>query len=228
MVRSFQKIRDTQPWLQSGVGDHVQHRVTGRRIFDARLGGRRPSGDPRSRVGAAWRYVGDGGDVRPAELWLLREHGAGAGAGRLFQVRRFQACSSGLSAAGYIETMGIPLMRGRSITRDDLERKEPVAVVDDAFAKRVFPGEDPIGQYVISSAPPPTPGGPPGPVAASDCRRRRQHADTFDGRAGAGVAALHADVDCRWPGHPGPGAGRTRRVADEISWSGRRRLRRRS
>jgi predicted lysophospholipase L1 biosynthesis ABC-type transport system permease subunit len=36
--------------------------------------------------------------------------------------------------------------------------------VDDAFAKRVFPGEDPIGQYVISSAPPPTPGGPPGPV----------------------------------------------------------------
>ncbi len=65
---------------------------------------------------------------------------------------------------GYIETMGIPLMRGRSITRDDLERKEPVAVVDDAFAKRVFPGEDPIGQYVISSAPPPTPGGPPGPV----------------------------------------------------------------
>jgi predicted permease len=65
---------------------------------------------------------------------------------------------------GYIETMGIPLIRGRSITRDDLERKEPVAVVDDAFAKRVFPGEDPIGQYVISSAPPPTPGGPPGPV----------------------------------------------------------------
>jgi predicted lysophospholipase L1 biosynthesis ABC-type transport system permease subunit len=56
------------------------------------------------------------------------------------------------------------MMRGRSITRDDLERKEPVAVVDDAFAKRVFPGEDPIGQYVISSAPPPTPGGPPGPV----------------------------------------------------------------
>jgi putative ABC transport system permease protein len=66
--------------------------------------------------------------------------------------------------AGYFETMGIPLKRGRSITRDDLERKEPVIVVDEAFAKRVFPGEDPIGRYVVSSAPPPTPGGPPGPV----------------------------------------------------------------
>jgi putative ABC transport system permease protein len=65
---------------------------------------------------------------------------------------------------GYFETMGIPLKRGRSITRDDIERKAPVIVVDEAFAKRVFPGEDPIGQYVVSSAPPPTPGGPPGPV----------------------------------------------------------------
>jgi predicted permease len=66
--------------------------------------------------------------------------------------------------AGYFETMGIPLKRGRSITRDDLERKEPIVVVDEAFAKRVFPGEDPIGRYVLSSAPPPAPGGPPGPI----------------------------------------------------------------
>ena len=117
---------------------------------------------------------------------------------------------------GYIETMGIPLMRGRSITRDDLERKEPVAVVDDAFAKRVFPGEDPIGQYVISSAPPPTPGGPPGPVPLQIVgvvgnTPTRSMAEPVP----ASQLYMPMSIAGR-PGHSSPGAGRARCVADEI------------
>jgi predicted permease len=65
--------------------------------------------------------------------------------------------------AGYFETMGIPIVRGRSITRDDIERKAPVVVVSDALVQRVFAGEDPIGQYLTSNAPPARPGGPPAP-----------------------------------------------------------------
>jgi len=56
-------------------------------------------------------------------------------------------------ASGYFETMGIRLVHGRTITRGDVDRREPVVVISDAMARRVFSGEDPIGQYVLSNAP---------------------------------------------------------------------------
>jgi predicted permease len=56
-------------------------------------------------------------------------------------------------AGGYFETMGIRLVRGRAITRGDVDRRESIAVISEAMARRVFPNEDPIGQYVNSSAP---------------------------------------------------------------------------
>ncbi|HSG81549.1 MAG TPA: ADOP family duplicated permease, partial [Gemmatimonadota bacterium] len=47
---------------------------------------------------------------------------------------------------GYFETTGIELLRGRTITdADDLDRPGAV-VVNEAFARRYFPDEDPLGQ----------------------------------------------------------------------------------
>jgi putative ABC transport system permease protein len=63
-------------------------------------------------------------------------------------------------AGGYFETMGIRVHRGRSIDRGDVERGEPVAVVDDAFADLVFPNEDPIGRRVSWTLPPAAQGKP--------------------------------------------------------------------
>ncbi len=63
-------------------------------------------------------------------------------------------------AGGYFETMGMRLLRGRTLTRDDVERSLPVAVVNEALAKRVFPNQDPLGQHVLSTAPPARAGGP--------------------------------------------------------------------
>jgi predicted permease len=57
-------------------------------------------------------------------------------------------------AGGYFETMGIRLLRGRGIERGDVERSEPIAVVDKTFADRFFPNEDPIGRRVTWSHPP--------------------------------------------------------------------------
>jgi predicted permease len=54
----------------------------------------------------------------------------------------------------YFETMGTRLLRGRTFTRDDVDRKEPVVVITDALAKRHFPGEDPIGRRVATNQPP--------------------------------------------------------------------------
>ena len=55
-------------------------------------------------------------------------------------------------AGSYFETMGIRLVRGRTITNGDVDRREPIAVISEALAQRVFPGQDPIGQYLLSNA----------------------------------------------------------------------------
>jgi putative ABC transport system permease protein len=56
----------------------------------------------------------------------------------------------------YIETAGIRLIRGRTIQRSDVDRRQPVVVVDEALAAMYFPGQDPIGKRVRSSARPNT------------------------------------------------------------------------
>jgi len=41
--------------------------------------------------------------------------------------------------------MGIPMLRGRFFTEDDTSTSPPVAVVNQAFANKFLPGQDPIG-----------------------------------------------------------------------------------
>jgi len=47
---------------------------------------------------------------------------------------------------GYIETMRIPLRRGRVFTEDDRAGAPLVASINESFANRKFPGVDPIGR----------------------------------------------------------------------------------
>ena len=50
----------------------------------------------------------------------------------------------------YFRTMRIPLIKGRDfIDRDDLQ-SPLVAVINETFAKRAFPGEDPIGRRITT------------------------------------------------------------------------------
>jgi predicted permease len=51
-------------------------------------------------------------------------------------------------AGGYFEAMGTRLIRGRGINRSDVERHEPVVVINEALVNIAFPNEDPIGQRV--------------------------------------------------------------------------------
>jgi putative ABC transport system permease protein len=53
----------------------------------------------------------------------------------------------------YFQTMGIRLVRGRVIDRADVDRREPIVVVDQRFASRLFPDQDPLGQHVASNRP---------------------------------------------------------------------------
>ncbi len=49
---------------------------------------------------------------------------------------------------GYLETMRIPVTRGRAIGAGDRADQPPVALINETFAKKNWPGEDPIGQHV--------------------------------------------------------------------------------
>ena len=48
----------------------------------------------------------------------------------------------------YFETMGIPLRRGRLLDVHDVAGKPVAVLINESFAKRKFPGQDPIGQRV--------------------------------------------------------------------------------
>jgi predicted permease len=48
---------------------------------------------------------------------------------------------------GYLETMGQPILRGRSISEEDSGTTRGVAVVNEAFAKQFFPEQDAIGKH---------------------------------------------------------------------------------
>jgi len=49
---------------------------------------------------------------------------------------------------GYFQAMQIPLLRGRLLNDNDQPSSLPALVVDETFARRYFPGEDPIGKHI--------------------------------------------------------------------------------
>src|ERR1700683_1122455 len=48
----------------------------------------------------------------------------------------------------YFKVMGIPLIRGRLISPEDVASGRAVTVVDEHFAREFFPNEDPIGKHI--------------------------------------------------------------------------------
>ncbi|MDR3676953.1 MAG: ABC transporter permease [Acidobacteriota bacterium] len=53
-----------------------------------------------------------------------------------------------ISSPGYLHSMGIPLLRGRLLTREDTLSSPRVVVVDNVLAQRFFPGTDPVGKRI--------------------------------------------------------------------------------
>jgi len=55
-------------------------------------------------------------------------------------------------STGYFEAFRVPLISGRLFTDHDAKDTEPVIVVNQTFARRVFAGADPVGRRIVSTA----------------------------------------------------------------------------
>jgi predicted permease len=54
--------------------------------------------------------------------------------------------------AGYLDVIGTPIVRGRGISGQDTSTSRKVAVINEAFARKFFKNEDPIGKHFGSTA----------------------------------------------------------------------------
>src|SRR4030095_10366263 len=53
-----------------------------------------------------------------------------------------------MTGPDYFRTMNIPILSGRDIEDRDLLNTQPVAIINDSFARRYWPGESPIGAHI--------------------------------------------------------------------------------
>jgi putative ABC transport system permease protein len=49
----------------------------------------------------------------------------------------------------YFQTLGIPIVRGRTFTAADTSATQQVAIINETMARRFWPKEDPIGRHII-------------------------------------------------------------------------------
>jgi predicted permease len=83
-------------------------------------------------------------------LPLGRNRTWGAGAkGATYERGRFPLAFVRIVSDGYPAAMGIPLRVGRDISASDIATSEPVIVINETMARTLWPGQDPIGKYIL-------------------------------------------------------------------------------
>ena len=56
-------------------------------------------------------------------------------------------------SAGFLDSIGVPIVRGRGFTAQDTATSEPVVIVNQTFAKMFFHDQDPIGRHFGTDSP---------------------------------------------------------------------------
>ena len=54
--------------------------------------------------------------------------------------------------AGFFDTMGMRILRGRAFTKSDVQGAAPVMILEDALAKAIWPNQDAIGKCIVVGA----------------------------------------------------------------------------
>jgi len=147
LLKSFWRLIHVSPGFQT---DHV---VTAR--LSLPLSSYGPYADPRARV-QFWRQFEEHVKALPgvetvgatSELPLSGQHSDDPFhiPGHIYGPSEFDDAQFRQVTPGYLSVMGIPLISGRWLNEHDDENSPGVAVVNQAFAKRFFPGSDVIGK----------------------------------------------------------------------------------
>jgi predicted permease len=111
-------------------------------------------GDSRlvSRIGGAGAPGASGASGTSDKSGESAESAESGGAGGAGESARAKAVDAGFMAVGrdYARTLGLNVLSGRDFTDAELSSDSPdrIAIVDDALAQRLWPGEDPVGQLM--------------------------------------------------------------------------------
>jgi predicted permease len=68
--------------------------------------------------------------------------------GRTFAQNSGPVADKRITSPGYFHAMHIPVLRGREFTDADTSNAPHVAIINESFARKYFPGMDPIGQHI--------------------------------------------------------------------------------
>ncbi len=88
--------------------------------------------------------------VPPSYRWKLMFTIVGRPAGSIQEV---PTANFGVTDGHYVKTLGIHVRRGRDFADTDGETSPRVVLVNDTFARRYFPNDDPIGKELDLAAP---------------------------------------------------------------------------
>jgi len=72
---------------------------------------------------------------------------------RVARIEDIPSTAFGVVDADYLRTAGITVVQGRDFSASDGERTLPVAIVNQAFAKKFFPGQNPLERRIEVGAP---------------------------------------------------------------------------
>jgi len=91
-----------------------------------------------------------GVEVAAAGFWRPIDVEDGAGFQVIGRPVEKDCCSSQWMSItpGYMRLFRIPVLRGRDFTENDIAEAPAVNLVNEAFARKFWPGEDPIGQHI--------------------------------------------------------------------------------
>ena len=71
-----------------------------------------------------------------------------AGKGQVYERDQYPEAFVRIVSNGYLKAMGIPLLAGRDFTERDTPSSEHVIIINETLARKLWPGQDPIGQMV--------------------------------------------------------------------------------
>jgi predicted permease len=100
----------------------------------------------------------------------------------------------------YVDTLGIQITKGRKLDEHDTETSPRVALVNEYFAARFFPGADPIGQRILADEV------VPGKPRAQAQQVEWQIVGVFHNVRGAGQREENPEIDVPFAQNPWPQA----------------------